>query len=406
MNEKMQQARQAALDILQPSPRDLEHGLELHRNSIVIDTYGFGPGAALDTQILQQAIQDGISDAEFQDLSEGMPMLRYLTDPDELAEYQDAWNEAGVTCIVRNAGEESQAPQVLLKRLARFVHVTDVLRDFVPKAVRAADIEAAHQAGRHCICLTCNGVPLTQEWRFTTAELAYIPLFHQLGCRMMHLTYNRRNMLGDGCAEPSNAGLSDFGRLAIAAMNRAGVIVDVAHSGWRTSLETARASAKPMVASHTTCDALHHHCRAKPDEVIRAILDTGGMLGICGIAGFLGGDGAIAALLDHIDYMVKKFGDAAVGIGTDTSYQSSLSARHPPFTRPYRRPRFESFWPDGSLAQPQWNQPRQLLSLGWINWPMFTVGLVQRGHSDATIRKILGGNFLRVLRANAINGAP
>ena len=79
-------------------------------------------------------------------------------------------------------------------------------------------------------------------------------VFFQLGIRMMHVTYNRRNLLGDGCAEPANGGLSDLGRAAIAEMNRVGVIVDVAHSGWRTSLEAAKASQKPMVASHTVCD--------------------------------------------------------------------------------------------------------------------------------------------------------
>lgn len=405
MNEKMQTARQTALDILQPDNRTLERARELHRGAVVIDTYGFGPNPGLDTARIQAALDSGLSDAEIQDLRESMPMLRQLTDPAEQAEYKEAWNESGVTCLMRNAGEESQAPQVLLKRLARFVHVTDTLRDFVPKAVNADDIIAAHQAGRHSICLSGNGVPLSQDWRFVTAELAWIKVFHQLGIRMMHLTYNRRNMLGDGCAEESNAGLSDFGRHAIAEMNRVGVIVDVAHSGWRTSLEAARASSRPIVASHTVCDAVNHHCRAKPDEVIRAILDGGGMLGMCCISSFLGGAGDIAALLDHIDYMVKKFGADSVGIGTDTGYQSSIALKQTPLPRQQRPPRFEYYWPAGAFTDPRWNQPRQKLSLDWINWPMFTVGLVQRGHSDETIGKILGGNFLRVMRANTINGA-
>jgi flavorubredoxin len=71
-------------------------------------------------------------------------------------------------------------------------------------------------------------------------ELRYIRVWFQLGCRMMHLTYNRRNMLGDGCAEPDDAGLSDFGRRVIEEMNRIGVIVDVAHSGLKSSLEAAK----------------------------------------------------------------------------------------------------------------------------------------------------------------------
>jgi membrane dipeptidase len=237
-------------------------------------------------------------------------------------------------------------------------------------------------------------VPLAQRWDSTEEELGYVRLFYQLGIRMMHLTYNRRNMLGDGCAETANGGLSDFGRAAIAEMNRVGVLVDVAHSGWRTSLEAAKASRLPAVASHSGCAAVHHHIRCKPDDVIRAIVDTGGLVGICCIPSFLGG--GITALLDHIDYMVRTFGIDHVAIGTDVAYTA------PPAPNPDRsaprsrrtRDRFEALWPKGSLGP----MPEEQLTLAWTNWPLFTVGLVQRGYRDEDIEKILGQNMLRVTR--------
>ena len=138
--------------------------------------------------------------------------------------------------------------------------------------------------------------------------MRYIRIFFQLGIRIMHLTYNRRNMIGDGCTEPANGGISDFGRAVVAEMNRVGVIVDVAHSGWQTSLEAAQASERPMVASHSGCCAVNIHDRCKPDEVIRAIVETAGYIGICAIPGFLGGSGDISALLNHVDYVAKNFG--------------------------------------------------------------------------------------------------
>jgi membrane dipeptidase len=209
------------------------------------------------------------------------------------------------------------------------------------------------------------------------------------------VTYNRRNLLGDGCAEQANAGLSDFGRAAIAEMNRVGVIVDVAHSGWRTSFEAAKASRRPMVASHSASAAVNQHIRAKPDDVIKAIADTGGYVGICCIPEFLGRTRDLNAMLDHIDHIVKRFGADHVAIGTDISHVSSYTeaaARKAPKRPPARTP-YEYFWPPGSLGG------GGHASLAWSNWPMFTVGLVTRGHSDPTIRQILGGNVLRVARA-------
>ena len=106
-------------------------------------------------------------------------------------------------------------------------------------------------------------------------------------------------------------------------------------------------------------------------------------------------------MLDHIDHVVRNFGAAHVGIGTDVAYTSRNSAtenRKIP-SRPKARAEFRSLWPDGSLTSPPDTHPKARESLAWTNWPLFTVGMVQRGYSDEDIRKILGGNMLRVARA-------
>jgi len=396
-NDTIYRAREIAVNILKPSPKELEHGLELHANSLVFDTYGFAPRAAVDGDAIRTAAEAGASESELQDLRESMSMTRYVSDAAERAEFIQAWQASGVTCIFQNAGEESQAPLTLLKRLARFTYATDIMRDFMAKAVTPDDIVAAKEAGRRCLYLTGNGVPLTQQWVSVEDELRYLTVFFQLGIRMMHLTYQRRNMIGDGCAESSNAGLSDFGRSVVNAMNKVGVIVDIAHSGWRTSLEAAQVSERPMVASHSTCTALHHHIRSKPDEVIKAIADSGGLIGICCIPRFLGGSGDIAALLDHVDHVVKTFGVDHVGIGTDVSYTSRNAATENKKIpkRPKSRSDWRSLWPPDPFKE----TPEGQQSIAWTNWPMFTVGLVQRGYSDADIQKIIGGNMLRIARA-------
>lgn len=404
-NPTIKRARQIALAILKPTPQQLEHGYRLHAESLVFESYGFAPRAALDGERFKAAAASGASERELVDLREEMSMTRWATDAGERQEFLEAMRAAGVTCIFQNTGEEGSDPLRLVKRLARFTHATSLAPEVCAKAAKPDDIVAAKRANRHCLYFTTNGVPLHQRWDNVRDELQHIRIFQELGVRMMHVTYNRRNPIGDGAGEPNDGGLSDFGHAVVAEMNRLGVIVDVAHSGWRTSLEAAKASKRPMVASHTTCGGLYKHFRGKPDETVRAICDTGGLIGICCIPRFLGGTGDINAFLNHIDYVVKKFGADHVAIGPDISYTSrnDVAERAKVPSRKDGRsplsasgPRWEHLWPVDDFRQSE----QAVQSIAWTNWPLFTVGLVQRGHSDETIRKILGENTLRVARAN------
>ena len=396
-NQTIARARQIALDILKPTAKQLEHGLKLHAESLVFDGYAFSPRTSTDHVIIAKMIEDGASEVELQDATEDMGMTRAVTNLREREEIMMAFRASGVTCIYQNAGEECQHPQRLIKRLARFTFLTDMLKPFLTKATKPNDIELVKKSDGHCLYLTGNGVPLPQDWISVEEELRAIRVFFQLGIRMMHVTYQRRNMLGDGCAEIANGGLSDFGRQAIAEMNRQGVLVDIAHSGWQTSLEAAKVSTKPVVASHTTAAGLHHHIRSKPDEVLKALADSGGYAGICCISQFLGGKCDINAFLDHIDYVVKKVGIDHVAIGTDVAYSSrpngNNSIKLPP--RRKSRTRFAALWPKEILTATE--SARE--SIAWTNWPLFTVGLVQRGYRDEDVKKIIGGNVMRVAKA-------
>lgn len=407
-NPKIREARELSISLLKPSARDLAKGLELHGDALVVDAYGFAPRAAVDGLKFKESVDAGASEAELSDLREDMSMTRWATDTVERNEFLDAMRAAGVSCIFQNAGEEGSDPLRLIKRLARFTHATDLARDDCAKAVRPSDVEDAKKRGGHCLLFSGNGVPLRQEWESTRDELRLIRIFYQLGIRMMHLTYNRRNPIGDGAGEPGNGGLSDFGHAVVAELNRSGVIVDVAHSGWRTSLEAARASRKPMVASHSACGGLYSHFRAKPDEVVKAICDTDGYIGVCVIPRFLGGDGDIVSFLNQIDYAVRKFGADHVAIGTDVAHVSANEegqrAKIPKRATPNPKAalgseRWEHLWPADNFVP----KPHAEKSLAWTNWPLFTVGMVQRGHKEEDIRKILGKNVLRVLAANQIS---
>src|SRR4051794_8662188 len=117
-NPKIRAGMDAAIANLKPSPKDLQRGLELHKNSLVIESYGFSPRSAIDGDLFRQVIEAGANNQELEDLHEEMIMTRCATSAAEKAEYLDAWDASGVTCIFQNAGEEGQDPLRLMKRLA------------------------------------------------------------------------------------------------------------------------------------------------------------------------------------------------------------------------------------------------------------------------------------------------
>ncbi|MBQ9336245.1 MAG: membrane dipeptidase [Lentisphaeria bacterium] len=391
----IQENWQLALNILRPSDKDLEHGLELHRNSYVFDAYGFTPGAGGKNERLDQLIREHAGREELTFARENFRQNLAFNDPEMQKRLREVWEFAGVDCIFQNSGIEGNDIENLIKRLSSYTAVTDRLSDFYERAVFPDQLEAIRARGHKALYMTTNGVPISSKSISKDEALIHIAVFFNLGVRMMHLTYNRRNLIGDGCAEAADAGLSDFGRAVIAEMNRVGVIPDVAHSGQRTSLEAALCSKKPVVASHAVAGGLSTHYRAKSDEVVKAIKKSNGYVGICAHSWFLQGDMTIKTFIDHIEYIARKFGADHVAIGTD--HGTSLGPVELQEKLPAVRPIWEQYWTkpedvDGTMTKDQYN------SIAWTNWPLFTVGLVQRGFSDEEIRKIIGGNVLRVCR--------
>ncbi len=403
MNDLIHNARERALALLKPTPSELEHGLQLHHDAVVVDAYGFNAlSVPSDMKIqVEQAYEAGATQLDLQKLVHCLMVTGVVNDKAARSEFDQAIEAAGVTCVIQNAGEGRNVFESL-ERMSWFTFVCDELSDRVTKAVSVADIHRAKQENRQCLVFSLNNPIMDQHWDFWDDEMKWIRTFYHTGVRIMHLTYNRRNRCGDGCVEPANGGLADYGRDVIREMNRLGVIVDVAHSGEQTSLEAARASEKPIVASHTGARAMNDHVRNKSDEVIESICDHDGYVGVCAIPPFLGRSGDILAMLDHIDYLTKRFGARHVAIGCDATYQPP----HPSgvdqiLGQVKQKKSFWSHWPPNDpLLKPGAEDECRTGSLAWTNWPLFTVGMVQRGYSDDDIGKIVGGNCLRVMLAN------
>ncbi|WP_377272818.1 dipeptidase [Peterkaempfera sp. SMS 1(5)a] len=149
-------------------------------------------------------------------------------------------------------------------------------------------------------------------------DLGRIDTFDRLGVRVIQLTYNQANHIGDGSMAPENRGLTPFGRQVVEGLNDSRIMVDLSHSGERTCLEAAEISRQPVSINHTGCRALTDLPRNKTDEELRLVASRGGFVGIYFMP-FLHASGHASAedVVEHIDHAVNVCGEDAVGIGTD-----------------------------------------------------------------------------------------
>lgn len=159
ITKNMKEAYQVALNVLKPSKSQLEHGLELHKDAVVVDCYGFMPRAAVDGERMKKAVEENASPLELQDMQEDMSMTRFVEIQRETEEFINAWKASGVTCVIQNSGEEGSAIERLLKRLSRFTYATDWMKDILMKAVTPEDILLAKEQNKHSLYLRGMGYP-------------------------------------------------------------------------------------------------------------------------------------------------------------------------------------------------------------------------------------------------------
>ena len=219
-----------------------------------------------------------------------------------------------------------------------------------------------------------------------------VDTFRGLGQRVSQLTYNSRNLIGNGSTERRDDGLSDFGLAIVERMNRTGMTVDVSHCGDRTTLDAFEVSKKPVLITHSNCRALvPGHPRCKTDEAIQKMAAAGGVMGITGVRMFVRDKEptTVEHLLDHFDHVAKLAGVEHLGVGSDVDldgYDDLPEEQLKRMKAGYK----------GSYAF------REKTDIEGVDHPqrMFdlTEGLIRRGYNDSDIEAILGGNFLRVLK--------
>jgi membrane dipeptidase len=218
-------------------------------------------------------------------------------------------------------------------------------------------------------------------------RLGLVEEYRQLGVRMIQLTYNHQNLVGYGCMDPEDDGLSRFGRDLVAEMDRLGVVIDLSHTGRRTTLEAIDASRHPTVFSHSNVKRLFDHPRNIDDEQIRAVANRGGLVGVNAVSSFLRTNGIGAKLedlLDHIDYLVQMIGPEQVCLGLDfwTNDTPDFSA----WTK-------TGLWTTDDIHDyVAW--PQDISGPG--HFPRLVEGLIARGYSNENVTAIMGNNWIRL----------
>jgi membrane dipeptidase len=227
-------------------------------------------------------------------------------------------------------------------------------------------------------------------------DLSRLDELHRLGIRIVQPTYNRRNLLGDGCLEPANAGLSKAGVESIERMNSLGILVDLSHCGRQTAADAIKASKRPVAFTHTGSAALNAHPRNRTDAELRAVAEKGGVSGIYFMPFLNEGKQPTAAdVIRHLEHMIDVAGEDHVSLGTDGGVSAEV------ITDAFKK-KFAGFVKDrrdAGIAAPGENEEGYLFA-NELNTPRRFETLADmlsaRGHGDSRIEKILGKNLVRV----------
>jgi len=260
--------------------------------------------------------------------------------------------------------------------------------DLILQVHAAADIRRAKREGKTGIYLGWQN-----SWGIED-RLDYLQIFKDLGVGVIQLTYNTRNLVGTGCWESTDAGLSDFGREVVDEMNRVGILIDLSHVGAATSRDAILHSKKPVAYTHCAPAGLFEHPRNKTDEQLRFIADKGGFVGFASYPPFMAQQEktTVEDCVTTLEYLINLAGEDSVGMGTDfTQDQDEAFFDYLSLDKGYAR-RLVPKKPGGVVIMPE-----GLRTIG--DFPNLTAMMEKRGWPETRIRKVMGENWLRFLES-------
>ncbi len=247
-------------------------------------------------------------------------------------------------------------------------------------ATKFVDIDKARQSGRLAVSFDIEGM------NALGGDVNMVETYHSLGVRQMLFAYNLTNDAAGGCHD-TDIELTPFGIEVLTEMNRVGMIVDASHTSYLTSMDLIERSRTPVVFSHSNPTSIWPHQRNITDEQIKACAAKGGVIGLNGLAIFLGdNDTSSETLLCHLLRLVDIAGPAHVGLGFDYTPDMTVDIGAILRARP-------DYWPAGQQYDTQ-----NIGHAGPSKIPDLVAGMQAHGLSESEIAGVLGGNFARIAK--------
>lgn len=286
------------------------------------------------------------------------------------------------------AGGHSDTAISAMKKILGFYWLRDHMPDKVCIVESRDDLDSPEHDGKLRVVLGFQGAePIGTDQHM-------LRVFHKLGLRIVQLTYNEGNEMGAGCLEPNDQGLTRRGVQSVREMNALGMLVDLTHVGERTSLDAIEVSEDPVVFSHSNARAIRENARNLSDTQLKAVAEKGGMVGIASFADFVAdttkGQPTIDQYIDHIAYAVDLIGVDHVGIGSDIMDTAGAAGI-------WWNQNTKRKYPEICGAMDEHMHGIADFHL-WDELPNVTDAMLKRGFAADDVKKIIGGNFLRVLK--------
>lgn len=258
--------------------------------------------------------------------------------------------------------------------------------DLIMAAHCAADVEEARRSGKIGIIFGFQNCSPIED------DLRMVQVFHELGVRIMQLSYNNQSLLATGCYESEDSGITRFGKEVIAEMNRVGMVIDMSHSAERSTLEAIEMSDRPIAITHANPSFFHDALRNKSATVLEALANSGGMLG-CSLYPFHlrnGGDCTLSDFCEMIARTAETIGVEHIGLGSDLcqnwDYSKLQWMRSGNWTA-------GTDYGEGSAEEQKWPRQPDWFSSS-ADFGNIADGLKHAGFDDADVDRIMGGNWL------------